>query len=135
MTFHSNPELKKIADETYEKLYAGSLADEMQGEYKEKSSDFQSMTYEWCIGGLFGRPGLDLRAREFVAFTCCVADARVQYAVLAHAQALVKLGVKKREIYEAVLLCTWYTGAAPVSMALSTLKDFFAEDDGSMGDA
>lgn len=129
MAFVSNPELRKRGEETYKKLYSGTIADAMQGEYREKSPDFQNMAMEWCIGGLLGRPGLDLKSREFVALALCVADARVQYAVQAHAESCLKVGATKREIYEAILMCTWYTGAAPVSMAFSTLKEFFADLD------
>ncbi|MGE4404323.1 carboxymuconolactone decarboxylase family protein [Pseudomonas sp.] len=127
MAFISNPELRKRGQEVYAELYGGSHADEMTSEYNEKSSDFADMSLEWAIGGLFGRPGLDLKSREFVAFALCVADGRVQDAVLAHAEACIRAGATKREVYEVVLNTIWYVGAGGASLAFSTLKDFFAD--------
>ena len=129
MTFISNPELRKRGLEVFEELYSGGHGDQMTDEYQGKSTDFADMSLEWCIGGLFGRPGLDLKSREFVALALCVADARVQDAVLAHAEACLRTGATKKEVYEAILMTIWYCGAGPASMALSTLKDFFGDED------
>lgn len=124
-SFISNPELRKRGQELFDKLYSTGTAAAMTEEYRAKSSDYADMSLEWAIGGLLARPGLDIRAREFIALALCVADGRVPDAIEAHAQALLRVGATKTEIYEAILMCVWYTGAAPVSLALSRLKDFF----------
>ena len=129
MSFSSNPELLKRGKKVYEDLYAGTSADQMTEEYHGKSDDFAGMALEWCIGGLMGRPGLDYKSRELVALTLCAADGRLQGAVLAHAEACLKVGATKKEVYEAILMITWYAGAAPVSLALSTLNDFFGDEE------
>ncbi|MBT8472140.1 MAG: carboxymuconolactone decarboxylase family protein [Marinicaulis sp.] len=132
MTFSSNPELKKRGDEIFKELYGGSIADKIHEEYAKKSPDFHQMSVEWCQGGLIGRPGLDLKSRELVILAACVIDGRVQDAVVAHAYACIRAGANKREVYETILMLIWYAGAAPVSIALSTLQEFFDDDDGSM---
>jgi 4-carboxymuconolactone decarboxylase len=128
MSFSSNPQLRKRGLELFEQLYSTGTAASMTSEYRAKSTDYADMSLEWCIGGLLGRPGLDIRTREFIAMALCMADGRVPDAVLAHAEALVRLGVTKDEIYEGILMGIWYTGAAPVSIALSHLKHFFDDE-------
>ena len=127
MSFVSNPELRERGQKVLEELYEGGLGGKMNAEYRAKSSDFANMTLEWMMGGILARPGLDMKSREFVAFALCVADGRIPDAVQAHAEALLRVGATKEEIYETILMCLWYTGAAPVSMALSKLKPFFEE--------
>ena len=128
MSFVSNPELRKRGLELFEKLYGSGIGQKMAEEYSAKSSDYAQMSLEWCVGGLLARPGLDIRTREFIALILCVVDGRIPDAILAHAQALEGLGATKTEIQEAILMCIWYTGAAPVSLALTRLKDFFNEE-------
>lgn len=125
MAFVSNPALRQRGNEVFAELYAGSNADAMHEEYVRKSSDFHSMSVEWCQGGLIGRPGLDLRAREIGILTLCVADGRVPDATIAHAHACLRAGMSKREIYEVILQTIWYVGAAPASLAFTALQGFF----------
>ncbi len=125
MAFTSNPELRKRGEEVFAELYGGTHADEMHEEYSAKSSDFHEMSLEWAIGGIFGRPGLDMKSRELIALALCVADGRVPDAVIAHAQSCLKIGLTKREIYEAILMTLWYNGAGGVSLAFTALQGFF----------
>lgn len=125
MSFISNPELRKRGMEVFAELYSGSNAEQMHEEYGAKAQDFLDMSLEWAIGGLFGRPGLDMRAREIVALTLVVADHTNSEALIAHAHACVRTGMSKREIYEAILMTIWYIGAPGASWAFSVLKGFF----------
>lgn len=125
MAFISNPALRKRGSEVHKELYGGGHGDEMHEAYAKKSSDFLAMSIEWCEGGLIGRPGLDMRAREIGILTLCVADGRVPDAVIAHAEACLRTGMTKREIYELILQTIWYVGAAPASLAFTALQGFF----------
>lgn len=133
--FVSNPELRRRGQEVWERLYAGGYGGEITKQHEAKSSDIADMSLEWAIGGLFARPGLDLRTRELVAVADCVVAGfglgPVNDAVIAHAHGALRVGATKREIYEVILQGIWYHGAAPAHLALSSLKDFFGEDENS----
>src|SRR5919206_4813276 len=125
--FVSNPELRKRGAELERQLYGGDLGEEMNVEYRRKSPDIAEMSTEWCVGGLLARPGLDIKTRELICVTLCATAGlgmgEVNDPVIAHANAALRVGATKREIYEALLQCIWYTGAAPVHIALTALQD------------
>lgn len=52
--------------ELLEKLHGGQAGAAMVEELKDICPDFATMTIEWAIGGIMGRPGLDLLTRELV---------------------------------------------------------------------
>ena len=130
--FISNPELRKRGEELDRRLYGGGLGEEMSGEYRRKSPDIADMSTEWAIGGLIGRPGLDLKSRELILVTLSAVAGLgmgpVNDPVIAHANAALRVGATKREVYEALLMSIWYLGAGPVHVALTALKDFFDEE-------
>lgn len=133
--FVSNPELRRRGQELWERLYGGGKGEAMHEEYRAKSSDLEEMSLEWVIGGLMARPGLDIKTRELALIAVCTQAAYgmgpVNEAVIAHAEGALRVGATKQEIYEVILQTVWYYGAAPAHLALSSLKDFFAEDDGN----
>ena len=129
--FISNPALRKRGEELDKKLYGGGLGEDMAKEYRRKSPDIADMSTEWAIGGLIGRPGLDLRARELILVVLCAiieGGATGKDAIIAHTQAALRVGATRREVYEALLMTIWYVGAGPAHNALNVLQDVFDEE-------
>lgn len=130
--FVSNPELKRRGTEVEKLLYGGDLGEEMGKAYRRKSPDIADMSLEWVMGGLLGRPGLDLKTRELILIPLCavagIGMGEVNDPVIAHANGALRVGATKREIYEAILMSIWYLGAGPVHVAMTALKDFFDEE-------
>ncbi|OUS82230.1 carboxymuconolactone decarboxylase family protein [Rhodococcus sp. NCIMB 12038] len=130
--FVSNPELQRRGRELQALLYDGELGEEMRQRYRRKSPDIADMSREWAVGGLIGRPGLDLKTRELLCVVLSVVSGPgcgpINDPVIAHAQACLRVGATKREIYETILQCIWYLGAGPVHIALTALSDFFDEE-------
>lgn len=130
--FISNPELRKRGAELERQLYGGDLGEDMTKAYRRKSPDIADMSTEWCVGGLLGRPGLDIKSRELICVAICTVAGlgmgEVNDPVIAHANAALRVGATKREVYETLLQCIWYLGAGPVHVALTALKDFFDEE-------
>jgi 4-carboxymuconolactone decarboxylase len=132
--FSSNPDLRKRGLEVLEELYGGGIGAKKNEDYRDNSSDFADMTLEWAIGGLFGRPGLDMKTRELIALASCVPlTSYVTYPIAAHAEAALKVGATKTEIYESVLQCLWYSGSAGVAVSLGVLKEFFEKYEAESG--
>jgi 4-carboxymuconolactone decarboxylase len=133
--FISNPELRKRGLEIFKRLYEGGLGGSMNAEYRAKSSDYADIVLEWRMGGVIARPDLDIKTREFIMFALIVANARAMDGVKAHAEALVRVGATRKEIYEAVLSCLWYVGSGRIFLALTALDDLFGESDDTPPDA
>lgn len=88
--------------------------------------EFLRLTTEHIFGGLWTRPGLDLKTRTLVTVVADVATA--QWPELAiHLRMARRQGWTESELTEALLHLIGYLGAPPVREALLTASRVFAE--------
>ena len=122
----SGPELHAKGLELRDRLYGGQLGEQMNNHYRELSPDVEAVAIDWVIGGLMGRPGLDLVKRELVAIASLV-GANEPTGVAAHAQGALRVGATPDEVFETIFQCFPYAGLAAVIHALDAVKDILAD--------
>lgn len=106
-------------------LHGGEAGEQMVAAMKDICPDFSTMTIEWAMAGIMGRPGLDLLTREYVVIASCVTLGHPVPQLRAHIAAALKLGATKEQIVEVILQNLFYAGGAAVANALSTAKEVF----------
>lgn len=106
-------------------LHGGEAGEQMVAAMKDICPDFSTMTIEWAMAGIMGRPGLDLLTREYVVIASCVTLGHSVPQLRAHIAAALKLGATKEQIVEVILQNLFYAGGAAVANALSTAKEVF----------
>jgi 4-carboxymuconolactone decarboxylase len=107
-------------------LHGGQAGEHLVTELQDLCPDFASMTLEWALAGIMGRPGLDLKTRELLLIASCVtlgADAAPQ--LTAHIEAALKTGATRTEVVETILQMLFYAGGVRVSNALRVAKEVF----------
>jgi len=122
----------KKNDETYQRglallkqLHGGQAGEQMVKAMKDICPDFATMTIEWAMAGIMGRPGLDLLTREYVTIASCVTLGHVTPQLRAHIESARKLGATKQQIVEVILQTLFYAGGANVANALTTAHEVF----------
>jgi 4-carboxymuconolactone decarboxylase len=106
-------------------LHGGEAGEQMVAAMKDICPDFSTMTIEWAMAGIMGRPGLDLLTREYVVIASCVTLGHATPQLRAHIAAALKLGAPKEQIVEVILQNLFYAGGAAVANALNTAKEVF----------
>lgn len=112
--------------ELLNQLHGGEAGEQMVEAMKDICPDFSTMTIEWAMAGIMGRPGLDLLTREYVVIASCVTLGHATPQLRAHIAAALKLGATKQQIVEVILQNLFYAGGAAVANALSAAKEVFA---------
>ena len=107
-------------------LHGGEAGEQMVEAMKDICPDFSTMTIEWAMAGVMGRPGLDLLTREYVTIASCVTLGHATPQLRAHIAAALKLGASKKEIVEVILTNLFYAGGAAVANALGVAKEVFS---------
>jgi len=122
----------KRNDEAYERglalldqLHGGGTGAQMVAAMKDISPDFATMTIEWAMAGIMGRPGLDLLTRELLIVASCVTLGHATPQLRAHIDAAMKLGATKEQIVESILTVIFYAGGAAVANALGVAAEVF----------
>jgi 4-carboxymuconolactone decarboxylase len=123
----SQPELRQRGLALLEHLHGGHAGEAMVAELKDVCPDFADMTIEWALGGVMGRPGLDLVTRQLVLIASCVTLGYAMPQLRAHVEAALKIGATKDQIVETILQLTFYAGGPAVRNSLVVLSDLFAE--------
>jgi 4-carboxymuconolactone decarboxylase len=85
------------------------------------------MAIEWALGGVMGRPGLDLVTRQLVVIASCVTLGHAMPQLRAHTEAALQAGASKEQIVETILQMTFYAGGASVRNSLVALTDVLAK--------
>jgi 4-carboxymuconolactone decarboxylase len=106
-----------------EQLHGGHAGAAMVAEMKDICPAFADMTVEWALGGIMGRPGLDLLTRQFVLIASCVTLGNAEPQLRAHVEAALKIGATKQQIVEVILQLTFYAGGPAVRNSLVSLRD------------
>ena len=94
------------------------------------TADFQDLITRYGWGEVWGRPGLDRRARSFITLTALVALGRDRELPM-HIRAALRNGLTRDEIKETLLQCAIYCGIpagnSAFLIAQSTLDEIEGE--------
>lgn len=113
--------------ETLKKLHGGHVGEQMVAELGAISPEFMDMTIRWAFGEVASRQGIDLKTRELVIISACIARGDLIPQLRAHYEAALKIGVTKNEIIEVILQMVFYAGMAAASNSLRLLKEVLNE--------
>jgi 4-carboxymuconolactone decarboxylase len=119
--------LYRRGQELLESLHGGHAGEAMVAEMQEICPDFADMAIEWALGGVMGRPGLDLVTRQLVVIASCVTLGHAMPQLRAHTEAALQAGASKQQIVETILQMTFYAGGASVRNSLVALTDVLAK--------
>lgn len=111
--------------ELLEKLHGGHVGAAMVEEMKDICPDFVTMTIEWSIGGIMGRPGLDLLTRELILVASCVTMGNATPQLRAHMESAAKLGASREQMIEVILQLLFYAGGPAVRNALTMIPEIY----------
>jgi len=111
--------------ELLDTLHGGHVGEAMVEEMKAICPDFATMTIEWAINGIMGRPGLDLATRELLLVASCVTSGNAQPQLRAHMGSAAKLGVSREEMIESLLTLLFYAGGPSVRNALVEVPSIY----------
>lgn len=106
-------------------LHGGEAGAQMIADMQDICPDFATMTLAWALGGIQGRPGLDLLTREYLLIASCVTLGHAVPQLKAHIAAALKLGATREAIVEVILQMTFYAGGAATSNALRSAREVF----------
>jgi 4-carboxymuconolactone decarboxylase len=112
--------------ELLDTLHGGHVGEAMVEEMKAICPDFATMTIEWAIDGIMGRPGLDLATRELLLVASCVTSGNAQPQLRAHMESAAKLGVSREQMIESLLTLLFYAGGPSVRNALVEVPNIYA---------
>lgn len=113
--------------ELAEALHGGHAGQAMIEEMREVCPDFSTMTIEWALAGIMGRPGLELRTRALLLVAACATLGNAEPQLKAHMASARKLGVTRQELNEALLTLLFYAGGPAVRNALVLVPDIYAD--------
>jgi len=111
--------------ELLDTLHGGHVGEVMVEEMKAICPDFATMTIEWAINGIMGRPGLDLATRELLLVASCVTSGNAQPQLRAHMESAAKLGVSREQMIESLLTLLFYAGGPSVRNALIEIPNIY----------
>lgn len=94
----------------------------------DATADLQKLITEWCWGEVWGRPGLDRRARSILNLGMLAALNRPNEMAL-HMRGALNNGVTRSEIKEIVLQVAIYCGAPAALDVQKIANQLFAEMD------
>jgi 4-carboxymuconolactone decarboxylase len=109
------------------RLHGGGAGEQMVAAMKDICPDFSTMTIEWAMAGITGRPGVDLLTREYVVIASCVTLGHAVPQLRAHIDAALKLGATKEQVVEVILQTLFYAGGAAVANALGAASEVFKQ--------
>ena len=111
-----------------QRLHGGHAGEAMVAEMAEICPAFADMTIDWALGGIMGRPGLDLVSRQLVLIASCVTLGHAMPQLRAHTEAALNVGATREQIVETILQLTFYAGGPAVRNAFVAIKDLLARE-------
>ena len=91
------------------------------------TADFQDLITRYAWGEIWGRPGLDRRARSCITLTALVALGR-DHELALHVRAALRNGLTSDEIKEVLLQCAVYCGVPAANSAFAIAQRVLAEE-------
>ncbi len=128
-TLRSDPEAHREGMELLRRLHGGHFGEQLVASLNEVCPDFATMTVEWALAGVMGRPGLDLVTRELLLIASCTTLGFAAPQLRAHIEAALNSGATREQIVETILQMLFYAGGAAVSNALRTAAEVFREEE------
>jgi 4-carboxymuconolactone decarboxylase len=122
-----NAQARRAGRLLLEQLHGGHAGEKLVEAVRDVCPDFANMTLEWALAGIQGRPGLDLRTRQFVVIASCVTLGHAVPQLRAHIEAALAIGASKQQVVEVILQMLFYAGGAATANALMVAKDVFAQ--------
>lgn len=119
----SNPQLRARGNELMRQLHGGESGEQLVRAMQDICPDFATMTIEWALAGIMGRPGLDLLTRELLLIASCVTLGHAVPQLRAHIASALKQGASQQQIVETILQMTFYAGGAAVANALAVAAE------------
>lgn len=96
--------------------------------FKDVAPDYGKYVLEWEFGGLYTRPGLELKIRELVIIASCATIGPAGLpAVRMHIDAALRAGATKTEIVEVIMQVSFSAGLPTAMAALEVAKEVFSE--------
>jgi 4-carboxymuconolactone decarboxylase len=111
-----------------EQLHGGHAGQAMIEEMSRVCPDFSTMTIEWALAGIMGRPGLDLLTRELLLVAACATLGNAEPQLKAHIDSARKLGASRERVNEAILTLLFYAGGPAVRNALMAAHQVFSAE-------
>jgi 4-carboxymuconolactone decarboxylase len=108
-------------------LHGGHSGEQLVASLEEICPDFATMTIEWAMAGVMGRPGLDLVTRQLLLIAACTTLGFAVPQLRAHIEAGLSIGATREQIIETILQMTFYAGGAATSNAMRTAAEAFRE--------
>src|SRR5580658_783480 len=109
------------------RLHGGHSGEQLVASLEDICPDFATMTIEWALAGVMGRPGLDLVTRQLLLIAACTTLGFAVPQLRAHIEAGLNVGATLEQIVETILQMMFYAGGAATSNALRTAADVFHE--------
>lgn len=123
----SDPAAHQRGMQLLAQLHGGHSGEQLVASLKEVCPDFATMTVEWAMAGVMGRPGLDLKVRQLLLIAACTTLGFATPQLRAHIEAALSIGATHEEIVETIVQMTFYAGGAATSNALRLAGEVFAE--------
>ena len=89
--------------------------------------DFFKMVTEFCFGGFWSRPGLDLRSRSLCTVAQLAALGKTN-ELKGHLMGALNLGIKREELIEVLMQTSQYAGIPAAVQALYVAAESFDSD-------
>jgi len=109
------------------RLHGGHSGEQLVASLEDICPDFATMTIEWALAGVMGRPGLDLTTRQLLLIAACTTLGFAAPQLRAHIEAALSIGATREQIVETILQMTFYAGGAATSNAMRTAAEVFRE--------
>ena len=116
-----------------DRLHGGHSGEQLVSSLASICPDFATMTIEWALAGVMGRPGLDLATRELLLIAACTTLGFAEPQLHAHIEAALRVGATREQIVETIVQMTFYAGGAATSNALRTAAEVLKDASGSGG--
>jgi len=110
------------------RLHGGHSGEQLMASLNKVCPDFATMTIEWALAGVMGRPGLDLITRELLLIASCTTLGFAAPQLRAHIEAALSIGATRDQVVETILQMLFYAGGAATSNALRTAAEVFQDD-------
>lgn len=94
---------------------------------KDISPDLGRFVIEFAFGDIYSREGLDLQQRQLITISSLTTLGGCEPQLTVHINAALNVGLSPKEIIEAILHCTPYTGFPRVLNATFVAKEVFKE--------
>ena len=88
--------------------------------------DFATYLFEFPFGGIYSRPGLDLRSREVATIAALAAMGNAAPQLKVHIEAGLNVGLSREEIVEIIMQMAVYAGFPAALNGLFAAKEVFA---------